>query len=179
MKRSILDIIAATLHAEGRPPEEIYCFLLGQFVGASYIWGGSSVCGTDCSGSVCACLSRALGRDIRVTADELYRSFFTRTVPNPASLDGGIGAAFFLDRTGRAVHVAGYRGAGCFVNASSIETGRKAAVRSYEELCRMYGNFTPVLRVCPLGNGKGNGVEQKLLPAAVNRRRRNNESVAV
>ena len=151
MNRSILDVIAAGLHAGKRPPDEMYRSLLGQFVGAPYIWGGSSVCGTDCSGSVCACLSRALDRNIRVTADELYRSFFTKDASDPASLDGKIGAAFFLDGKGRAVHVAGYWGKGRFVNASSIEPDRRASERSYGELCRMYREFTPVLRVCPLG----------------------------
>lgn len=151
MNRSILDIIAAGLHAGKRPPDEIYRSLLGHFVGAPYIWGGASVCGTDCSGSVCACLSRALGQNIRVTADGLYRNFFIRDVPDPASLDGKIGAAFFLDGTGRAVHVAGCRGKGRFVNASSIEPDRLASERSYGELCRMYRDFTPVLRACPLG----------------------------
>lgn len=150
MNRSILDVIAASLRTQGRPPDEMYRSLLGQFIGAPYIWGGASVCGTDCSGSVCACLSRALNRNIRVTADELYRSFFTRSVPDPASLDGKIGAAFFLDGAGRAVHVAGCRGKGRFVNASSIEPDRRASERSYGELCRMYRDFTPVLRVCPL-----------------------------
>ncbi len=175
MKRSILDIIAACLHGAGRPQEVVYRFLLGQFVGASYIWGGSSVCGTDCSGSVCACLSRAIGKQFRVTADELFRNYFSKDAADVASLEGEIAAAFFLDKDGRAVHVAGYQGRGMFVNASSIEPGGRASKRSYEELLGMYRNFRPRLRIYPQAD-KG-----RLLAYAGGRKakRRNHENFAV
>jgi hypothetical protein len=56
---------------------------------------------SDCSGSVCGALSVALGKHIRITADELYRKYFTKAYA------GGIHAAFFLDGNEKAVHVAG------------------------------------------------------------------------
>ena len=151
---SVLDSIASAMLGEGRPRAEVYGRLLGLFIGTPYVWGGSGILGSDCSGSVCACLSRATGMPLRVTADELYRRHFTEDVPGVSSLAGRIGAAFFLDKEGRAIHVAGHMGAGLFLNASSIEEKRRAGPRSWEELLSMYRGFVPALRACP-GDGSG------------------------
>lgn len=153
-----LDGMASGLLSGGRTREEVFGLLLWQFVGAPYAWGGSGPSGTDCSGSVCACLSRATGRSLRVTADELYRRQFTEDAAGPGFLSGRIAAAFFLDGEGRAVHVAGHMGDGLFLNASSIEEGRRARARTWPELCRMYPGFAPRLRVytgprLPVGKG--------------------------
>ncbi len=144
---SVLDTIASTLLDEGRPRAEVFGYLLGQFIGAPYVWGGSGIFGTDCSGSVCACLSRVSEKPVRVTADELYRKHFTEDAPGVDSLAGKIAAAFFLDKDGRAIHVAGHMGEGLFLNASSIEEKRRASPRTWPELCRMYRSFVPKLRV--------------------------------
>lgn len=118
--------------------KHIFCATLKEFVGAPYVWGGSSPKGSDCSGSVCAALSTALGKKIRVDADTLYRRFFTEDVRS--FCEGGfLYAVFFLDGTGRAVHVAGWCGS-FYVNVSSLEKSG-GAVRTEEQMKRMYSHL--------------------------------------
>ncbi len=146
--KSTLDIIATTLRKADQSEVEIYRLLLAQFIGTPYVYGGSSIRGSDCSGSVCAALSYARNVFLRVTADELYRNIFTEELPLVycEKREKKICAAFFLNKAGKAVHVAGYAGKGVFVNVSSIETGKTGQKRGLFELRRMYSQFTMVIR---------------------------------
>ena len=123
---------------------EIYCEALMEFLGAPYVWGGSSPCGSDCSGSVCAAVSRALGKNLRVTADELYRRYFTENAfsknAETFSCENFLYAAFFLDGSERAVHVAGWCGF-AYMNVSSLEPSKCGALRSESEIKRMYAHL--------------------------------------
>lgn len=118
---------------------EIYCDTLMEFSGAPYVWGGSSPFGSDCSGSVCAAVSRALGKNLRVTADELYRRYFTENAELFAC-GNFLYAAFFLDGSGRAVHVAGWCGY-AYMNVSSLEPSKCGTFRSESEIKRMYAHL--------------------------------------
>lgn len=128
---------------------KIYSKTLMEFEGAPYVWGGSSPYGSDCSGSVCAAVSRALGKNLRVTADELYRRYFTENAfsKNASSknaeafaCENFLYAAFFLDGAGRAVHVAGWCGF-AYMNVSSLEPSKCGAFRSEGEMKRMYAHL--------------------------------------
>lgn len=132
---------ANDLRKKGLPNDEIFHRLLAEFNGTPYIWGGSSIDESDCSGTVCACLNAIFGKRIRVTADSLYKKFFTKE----AKGYDGIQAAFFLDAGGKAVHVSGYMGEGLFLNESRIEKngGRP---RTLYELRAMYPSFLMVQR---------------------------------
>jgi len=125
-----------------RRPEDLYRHLLQEFDGTPYVWGGDTTEGSDCSGSVCASLSAAYKKHIRITADALYRRCFTKI---PCS-ERGIQALFFLDRTGRAVHVAGYMGNGVYMNVSSHECNQCGTARHSDELKVMYPHLIPVRR---------------------------------
>lgn len=116
----------------------VYEAALLEFVGAPYLWGGGEREGSDCSGSVCAALSLALGEKVRVTADTLYRKFFTEDTED-FSGGGFLYAAFFLDRSGKALHVAGWCGF-CYVNVSSLEKSG-GAMRSEQEMRIMYSHL--------------------------------------
>lgn len=118
--------------------EYVFCAELKKFIGTPYVWGGSSVNGSDCSGSVCRAMSLALGFRRRVTADSLYRSFFTEEAESFAA-KGFIYAAFFLDGNGSAVHVAGWCGEG-YVNVSRVERNG-GALRSEKEMMTLYSHL--------------------------------------
>ena len=108
---------AELMRNDGCGKTEIFHNLLAEFNGTPYVWGGEDTEGSDCSGSVCASLNALFGKDIRITADDLFKNRFTQEP------DGykGIQAAFFLDKNGKAVHVCGYMGQGLFMNQSSVE----------------------------------------------------------
>ncbi|MBR1402613.1 MAG: C40 family peptidase [Treponema sp.] len=120
---------------------ELFRTALAEFNGTPYVWGGSSIDGSDCSGSVCAALNAVFGTSIRVTADGLYRFYFTRN----AESDSHIQAAFFLDENGKAVHVAGALGGGLYMNESCIEKNG-GTPRTLGELKAMYSPFRLVRR---------------------------------
>lgn len=139
-----LEIVAGTLKDAGMSSSGVYRCLLKEFIGTPYEWGGSGLRGCDCSGSVCAALSYATGKFIRVTADDLYRRVFTKAVPEDENMRDSICAAFFLDETGKAVHVAGY--CGLYVNVSKLEKNRRGALRTLEELKAMYPHLKVEVR---------------------------------
>lgn len=119
-------------------PEAVFCAALREFVGAPYVWGGGSPKGSDCSGSVCAALSLAMGKRIRVDADTLFRELFTEDMQG-FSEGGLLYAAFFLDGSRRAVHVAGWCGSS-YVNVSSLEKSG-GAMRTEEQMKSMYSHL--------------------------------------
>ncbi|MBR1911271.1 MAG: C40 family peptidase [Treponema sp.] len=158
-----LQITANTLRNAGVSTPCIYRHLLKEFNGTPYKWGGSSLGGSDCSGSVCAALSAATGCSIRVCADELYRTVFTQPYTYSADRKEPISAAFFLDEKGKAVHVAGYCGvdaitsctAGTFMNVSSCEKSGTGTFRTLKELEYLYPHLHIELKVLREDFGHG------------------------
>ena len=69
-----------------------YRYFLGRMQYLKYESGKENLLKSDCSGSVCLALLLATGCAIRVTADELYRKYFTKKHP----ADDDIQAAFFI-----------------------------------------------------------------------------------
>ena len=127
---------ADMMRKDGCGRDELFHNLLAEFNGTPYVWGGEDTEGSDCSGSVCASLNALFKKNIRVTADTLYKKYFTQ---EPKDY-GGIQAVFFLDSTGRAVHVCGYMGQGLFMNQSSLEKNG-GTPRTLSDLKRMYSKF--------------------------------------
>lgn len=132
---------ANELRKEGLSDGEVFGTLLEEFNGTPYVWGAGSTEGSDCSGTVCASLNAVYGTKIRVTADSLFRNYFTKKAEDY----GGIQAAFFLDESGKAVHAAGYMGEGLFMNESRIEKNG-GTPRTLAELKAMYSPFLLVRR---------------------------------
>ena len=132
---------AAILQKQGYSPKVVFQNLLAEFNGTPYVWGGSSLKGSDCSGSVCACLNGLFKKKIRVNADSLFKEFFI----HKADGKDGIEAAFFIDENGKALHVAGSLGSGCYMNESRLEKNG-ATSRSLKELALMYPAFSIVRR---------------------------------
>ena len=71
---------------------ERYRYFLGRMQFLRYESGKENLLSSDCSGSVCLALLLATGCAIRVTADTLFRKYFTKR--NPEKND--IQAAFFI-----------------------------------------------------------------------------------
>ncbi|MCR5762793.1 MAG: C40 family peptidase [Treponema sp.] len=148
---SSLQVIAETLKESSISTPCIYRYLLKEFNGTPYKWGGSSLTGSDCSGSVCAALSYATGHFIRVTADDLYANLFTKPLTYNFGTKTPISAAFFLDSAEKAVHVAGLCGISAngvwqFMNVSSSERSKKGTFRTTDELMLMYPHLKMELR---------------------------------
>ena len=132
---------ADKLRIEGLSDEDIFGTLLEEFNGTPYIWGGASLDGSDCSGTVCSCLNAIFNTKKRVTADSLFRNYFTEKPEK----HGGIQAAFFLDENGKAVHVAGCIGDGVYLNESRIEKNG-GTPRTLSQLKAMYFPYLLVRR---------------------------------
>ena len=77
---------------DGLTEAERYRYFLGRMQFLKYESGKENLTSSDCSGSVCLALLLATGCAIRVTADSLYRKYFTKK--NPEKND--IQAAFFI-----------------------------------------------------------------------------------
>ena len=58
----------------------------------------------------------------------------------------GYTAVFFLNKAGKAVHVAGYCGNGFFINMSSLEPNEICHRRTLSELCQMYNHLDMKIR---------------------------------
>ena len=71
---------------------ERYRYFLGRMQFLRYESGKENMISSDCSGSVCLALLLATGCSIRVTADTLFKKYFTKK--NPEKND--IQAAFFI-----------------------------------------------------------------------------------
>ena len=135
---------AGELFQNGFSVADVYTHILMEFYGTPYVWGGSSPQGSDCSGSVCAAMSLATGKNVRVTADELYRRYFTEDVTN-SRRESTLCAASFLDGSGRAVHVAGLC-EGMYMNVSRFEPNKAGNFRTAAELRRLYPHLLMLKR---------------------------------
>ena len=67
---------------EGLTEAERYRYFLGRMQFLKYESGKENLTSSDCSGSVCLALLLATGCPIRVTADSLYRKYFTKKNPD-------------------------------------------------------------------------------------------------
>lgn len=134
---------AAQLAGQGLTEKEIFQYLLLEFCGTPYTWGESTTEGSDCSGTVCACLNALYGSTKRITADMLYRTCFTKEPVNGE----GIQAVFFLTKEKKAVHVCGSAGYGDYLNESSYEQHSCGTLRTLAQLKQMYSWLTPVVRM--------------------------------
>ena len=71
---------------------ERYRYFLGRMQFLRYESGKENLLSSDCSGSVCLALLLATGCAIRVTADTLFRKYFTKRNPDKSDIQ----AAFFI-----------------------------------------------------------------------------------
>ncbi len=156
MNEKIRDLkIRLMLEAEKELTEDLtevqrYQYYLGRMQFLHYVSGKENLFEADCSGSVCLALL-ATGCGIRVTADVLYRKFFTKKNPEA----GDIKAAFFIsnyDRKlgnrlyheGECAHVAGVAGTDVVLNC--VEP--YAVLRSLSDMRPVYNamDYTVVVR---------------------------------
>ena len=127
---------AGELFQNGFSAAEVYTHILMEFYGTPYVWGGSSPQGSNCSGSVCSAMSLATGKNVRVTADVLFKNFFTEDA-KIFYKERFLYAAFFLDENEKAVHVSGWS-LGMFMNVSRREPEQRGNWRTEAELRRLY-----------------------------------------
>ena len=135
---------AGELFQNGFSAADVYTYILMEFYGTPYVWGGSSPQGSDCSGSVCSAMSLATRKNIRVTADTLFKDFFTEDI-KIFNKESFLYAAFFLDENEKAVHVSGWS-LGMFMNVSRREPGQKGNWRTEAELRRLYPHLLMIKR---------------------------------
>ena len=145
MKKAEEELLAyaKSLEKQHFTSKEVFQYLLLEFCGTPYVWGAATTEQSDCSGTVCACLNALFRTEKRITADTLYRTYFTK---EPLRYEG-IQALFFLDGEGRAVHVCGYAGKGDYLNESSKEENKCGTLRTEAELIAKYYWLTPVRRM--------------------------------
>lgn len=122
---------------------ERFAYYMSRLNFVRYSWGRENRLMSDCSGSVCLGLLLATGCSIRVTADYLYRNFFTRKTGG----EGDIKAAFFISayaqtlggtlyRAGVVSHVAGFAGKDVVLNC--VEP--RAYLRSFSGMIKDYAD---------------------------------------
>ena len=128
-----------------------YQYYLGRMQFLHYVSGKENLLEADCSGSVCLALLLATGCGIRVTADTLYKKFFTKKNPDKSDIQ----AVFFIsnyDRKlgnriyheGECAHVAGLAGTDVVLNC--VEP--YAVLRSVSDMRPVYNamDYTVVIR---------------------------------
>ena len=71
---------------------ERYSYFLGRMQFLTYESGKENLLSSDCSGSVCLALLLSTGCAIRVTADALFKKYFTKRNPEKSDIQ----AAFFI-----------------------------------------------------------------------------------
>lgn len=116
---------------------------LKLFENVPYNWGGESLKGSDCSGTICYALNKTFNTNIRITANELFLKYFTRITSNNPEND--ICALFFL-KNNKAIHVSGYIGNDLYLNESSLEPKYCGVIRNEKELYKMYKHLVIVKR---------------------------------
>ena len=128
-----------------------YRYFLGRMQFLEYKSGKENLLNADCSGTVCLALLLATGCSIRVTADTLYRKYFTKKQPDK----NDIRAAFFITnydrklgdrlyKEGECAHVAGLVGNDVVLNC--VEP--YAVLRSISDMRPVYNamDYTIVIR---------------------------------
>jgi murein DD-endopeptidase len=119
------------------PERKFRYFLLLQYH-SPYGWGSETPEKSDCSGAVCLALYAATGHLIRTTADDLLKRVFTK---EPAIGGEEIKAAFWLDGSGKAVHVCGLPGEGVVLNSeeggAKVKTLKAVNLWFERRSCRM------------------------------------------
>ena len=76
---------------------ERYRYFLGRMQFLRYESGKENMISSDCSGSVCLALLLATSCSIRVTADALFRKYFTKKVLKKCGRSRNPGTAIFLN----------------------------------------------------------------------------------
>jgi len=147
MNTEAMKRIVSIERLSGMEDADIYRDLLACFEGTPYVWGGSKPEGSDCSGSVCCALNMLYGKNIRVTANVLFHTYFTEAAED----DQALGALFFLDSSGKAVHVAGRMSDQSYMNVSRRERGEIAAIRTYCQMLQRYSDFRSSYRSLKAG----------------------------
>ena len=75
---------------EGLSESEKYRYFLGRMQFLKYESGKENLLRSDCSGSVCLALLLATGCSIRVTADALFKKYFTKKKSRQERYSGSI-----------------------------------------------------------------------------------------
>ncbi|MCQ2596006.1 MAG: hypothetical protein MJ196_12160 [Treponemataceae bacterium] len=120
-----------------------FAYYMSRLNFVKYSLGKENRLMSDCSGSVCLGLLLATGCSIRVTADYLYRKFFTEKTGG----EGDIKAAFFISaynqnlggsfyKAGVVSHVAGFAGKDVVLNC--VEP--RAYLRSFSGMIKDYAD---------------------------------------